>query len=339
MSVRSRILGAAAAVSLLATAADAQTYTTFNVKGAPTTVAGINDAGDVTGSFNTGHGDHFAVRGYVRSATGKLTRFFIAKSTLPTAINNAGTVAGYYAEAGHSNVGFIRKSNGKIVQFDADSSDVTTPVAINPSGESLALLWDGSAKGAVRTPGGALTKFQMPKAGGDRPSTMPAGLNADGEAVGLEIDLNAQNSRGFVRMPDGTLTLFDVPGAGSGNGQGTFPTGVNSSGTIAGWYMDSSNVGRSFVQTAGGTATSFDVSGASGTVAVAINDDGTMVGRYFGADNVNHGFVRSAAGIITTFDVPASPQTVPTGINSSGQIAGYFYDVSDHTTQGFIRTP
>lgn len=340
MLVCFRVFGVAAAVLFIAPSANAQTYTTFDVKGAPTTVAGINDAGDVTGSFNTGHGDHFAVRGYVRSASGKLTRFFIAKSTLPTAINNAGTVAGYYAEAGHSNVGFIRKPNGKIVQFDNDSSDVTNPVAINPSGQSLAILWEGmSKKGAVRAPGGAITKFQIPKAGSDRPAVTPTGLNADGEAVGYATDVSTQINRGFIHMPDGTLTLFDVPGAGSGYGQGTFPANVNSSGTIAGSYLDSSSVAHGFIRTADGTATSFDVSGASGTAAVAINDDGTVAGRYFGADNVNHGFVRSAAGVIMTFDVPASPQTIVTGINSSGQIAGYCYDVSDHITQGFIRTP
>jgi hypothetical protein len=339
MSVRCGILGAAVAVSLLATAAEAQTYTTFDVKGFPTTAAGINDAGDVTGSFATGHGNHFAVRGYVRSAAGKITRFFIAKSTLPSAINDAGTVTGRYAEAGHSNVGFIRRPNGKIVPFDSDSSDVTSPVAINPSGASLAFLWDGSSKGAVRAPGGALTKFQMPKVGSDRPFASPTGLNADGEAVGYATDVNTQINRGFVRMPDGTITLFDVPGAGGGYGQGTFPAGVNASGTIAGWYLDSGNVGHGFIRAPDGTSSSFDVTGASGTVAVAINDDGTVAGRYFGVDNINHGFVRSAAGVITTFDVPASPQTVVTGINSSGQIVGYSYDVSGHITRGFIRTP
>jgi hypothetical protein len=59
-----------------------------------------------------------------------------------------------------------------------------------------------------------------------------------------------------------TIITFDVPGAGTSAGQGTFAFSINQPGTIAGYYLDKSNVYHGFVRTQRGHITTFDVSGA-----------------------------------------------------------------------------
>ena len=331
-------------VALLAAGAPAAadaTYTLLSVKGNPTMAAGINDAGDITGSFATGHGKHFSVRGFVRSARGRESKFLMtdAAATQPAAMNDMGQVAGRYSLRGSSSHGFIRNPNKDIVEFDPDKNDVTLPVAINPSGASLAILWKGtSEKGAIRSAGGTMTEFQAPKSGGERPATVPTAFNADGEATGYDTTISDQHSRGFVRSPDGTVTMFDAPGAGGGNSQGTFPMAVNSDGTIAGYDLDAEGAAHGFLRTADGTMTSFDVAGGSGAVVTGMNDAGAIVGVYFvGTDGHAHGFVRAPDGTITTVDVPGASETRPVGINSSGQIVGTSYD--GRMSYAFIRTP
>jgi hypothetical protein len=95
--------------------------------------------------------------------------------------------------------------------------------------------------------------------------------------------------------------LHRVTAPGGNVNVGTFPFSINTAGTIAGY------VGRSgFVGTAGGTITTFDVSGAIETVADSINSAGVIAGHWADANAVNHGFVRSAEGTITTLAAPGA---------------------------------
>ena len=55
------------------------------------------------------------------------------------------------------------------------------------------------------------------------------------------------------------ITTFDAPGA-----IGTIPVGINPSGAIAGYYADTSG-SHGFVRDSGGTITTLDVPGATGT--------------------------------------------------------------------------
>jgi hypothetical protein len=331
-----------ASLLMAAAPAAAATFTTVAVQDYPTNATGINDAGDVTGVFVTGHGDHLAWRGFIRHAGGSLDRFLITKVTQPAAINEAGEVTGTYANPGDRSRGFLRRPNGKIVLFDVGDirSNSTQPIAINSSGVVLARLAIGTRTwGVLRAPGGAVTKFQMANDdSGNRPDTTPTGINADSTVVGYSTNIDFLN-RGFIRSPDGTITMFDVAAAGSGRFQGTFPTAVNSLGTVAGYYIDSDNVAHGFSRTSDGAVTTFDVEGASGETVVGLNDEGTIAGIFFTtSDNFPHGFVRAPARDITTFDAPGETRgTMPIGINNGGQVVGLYY--GDSTVHSFVRTP
>jgi hypothetical protein len=96
---------------------------------------------------------------------------------------------------------------------------------------------------------------------------------------------------GQVRAQAAAFTTFDAPGAGSLTGQGTFPQSINGTGSIAGFYVDASNVGHGFVQSNVGVLTSFDGPGA--TTADAINTPGDVTGYYLDTNAVSHGFIRT----------------------------------------------
>lgn len=110
----------------------------------------------------------------------------------------------------------------------------------------------------------------------------------------------------------GTFITFDAPGAGTGVNQGTYLAGMNTFGTIAGYYVDANNVYHGFVRDQRGRfITSFDAPGAGagsfqGTLAVGIDERGVIAGSYIDANNVYHGFVRDADGTVATFDPPSA---------------------------------
>jgi hypothetical protein len=55
----------------------------------------------------------------------------------------------------------------------------------------------------------------------------------------------------FLREPNGDITVFDAPNAGAMSFllQGTVAASINEGGTIAGYYVDSSDVAHGFVGT------------------------------------------------------------------------------------------
>jgi hypothetical protein len=152
--------------------------------------------------------------------------------------------------------------------------------------------------------------------------------------VGLGRSASAEKS---------TILTFDAPGAGNSAGQGTFAFSINQGGTIAGYYLDKSNVYHGFVRTQHGHITTFDVPAAGtgagqGTLPFGSNPEGAIAGFYADSSFVFHGFVRAPDGHITTFDAPGAGGTFAANINPAGVIAGDFFDVNG-VQHGYVRTP
>jgi hypothetical protein len=154
-------------------------------------------------------------------------------------------------------------------------------------------------------------------------------INAKGVIVG-EYDGGGPGA--YVRAADGTFTEFGVSGAAY-----TFPSGINSDGTIAGSWRDSQVNYHGFIRAADGTVTTIDVPGAAGTEIEAINKWGVVTGVYWisNSDQTNHGFVMASDGTFTTFDAPhATQNTIPHDINSEGTVVGVYCCRKDN---GFLR--
>jgi hypothetical protein len=147
---------------------------------------------------------------------------------------------------------------------------------------------------------------------------------------------SSQSARGWRMGLLGLAYLVAMSGAALAQTYIEFnaiPLSINTAGTITG-----SSGSNGFVGTAGGTITTFDVSGAVATVADSINSAGVIAGHWGDANAVNHGFVRAADGTITTFDAAGAGKvsgqgTVPKSINADGVIAGIY-----HVAHGFVRS-
>jgi hypothetical protein len=153
------------------------------------------------------------------------------------------------------------------------------------------------------------------------------GVRSGQSARGLRLALLGLACVAAVSVPAPAQTFieFNAPGANTAPTTGTVPLSNNIAGQITGHF---SNDG--FVGTAGGTFTSFAVSGAACcTVPASINSAGVITGNYEDANAGHHGFVRAADGTITTFNAPDASTagfgkgTFPESINTAGMIAGY----------------
>ncbi len=165
---------------------------------------------------------------------------------------------------------------------------------------------------------------------------------------------------GFIyTIASRTFTDLEEPNAGNGTVasygiQGTTPLSINDSGSVTGYYVDSSGNRHGFIYSAG-NYTSFDVSGAttlnahggsfSGTIPMSIDSAGDVAGSYTDSSFVRHGFIRSASGVITTFDAPGAGTsgasgtiggTLPTSIDPTGSTIAGVYDDSSGLGHGFV---
>jgi hypothetical protein len=147
---------------------------------------------------------------------------------------------------------------------------------------------------------------------------------------------------GFARNDlAATVITFDVPGAGTGTSQGTYPTSIDASGRIAGYYLDANFAGHGFLRARDGTITTFDPPGSLATDVHSINAAGAITGEFLVLEDrreIYRGFVRAPDGTITTFDPPGSASTLAFSINAAGAIAGLYSDTSSGA-HGFVRAP
>ena len=197
-----------------------------------TIASGINDLGVVVGSYTDGSN---VTHGFTETG-GTFTSVDApcAAQTSASGINNAGQVIGTTTNAGGQTSGFIR-TGGSYVGFDAPGGvGATTGTGINNTGNSTAYFFDGSATH------GLLSLTTVLDATGAVGLTLANAINNAGTVVG---SFNAGGaSHGFVRSAGGAYSTVDDPlGA-----LGTFLTGINDSGVLVGYFLDSLGVTHGF---------------------------------------------------------------------------------------------
>jgi len=191
-------------------------------------------------------------------------------------------------------VGFV-DTGGSFASI-ASAYKYTVPAAINASGKVVGTYYgsDGIPFGFTYS-AGTLTTLS-------NPSALPTAINDSGTITGNLGD------NGFVDI-GGVITAFSA----DASAVFTDPTGINSSGEIAGYYRDGSNLDHGFVDI-GGVFTTLDVPGAVKTDINAINDIGTVTGYYTDSLGNVHGFIASAASV----PEPGSVALLLTALTSLG---------------------
>ena len=290
-------------------------FSTIDVAGAETTVvAGVNDAGEMVGSFGDATGRH----AFLRDSDGNVTVIDAegASFTIPEDINNAGEVVGSLFDATGYH-GFLRDVSGNFISVKVPNSTLTFAVGINDLGVIVGLYQDATGfHGFLRDGAGNFSTLSKPGV------TFLAASDIDntGAIVGSYID--ATGLHGFLRDASGTFAAVDMPGAFS-----TEPQGVDNAGVIVGQYRDSNSVFHGFKRDADGVFTALDVPGANSTQAMGSNAEGMIVGTFLAADFVSHGF--SVGGRDATPPTLTVEDVYEDGTSPAGAVVTYEVSVVD----------
>jgi len=323
------------------TAPPKATFTTFDVPGdtAGTWPTGITPGGEITGYYCTAQlPATFPCHGFVRHPKGDITTFDLpgdAFGTFPYAINPAGVITGFYADANFVYHGFLRTPDGTLSTFDGPSATATQPFGIDPRGFATGLWEDSNGNGHsfVRAPDGTFTSFDPPNE-----TYNSSVINAAGAVTGNFSDNNGLE-HSFLRTPDGAVTEFDAPSVCT-TINGTFATGIDSAGRIAGTYNDTGCVHfHAFLRARDGTFTTIDlhVPGATDISADAINSEGAISGIYSLSGKL-FGYLRSPSGVVTTYSVPGDNGFADTAVNPAGVVTGFYEDPSSGE-HAYVWTP
>jgi hypothetical protein len=148
---------------------------------------------------------------------------------------------------------------------------------------------------------------------------------------GAAILLVSATAAGSAGAKD-QLTTIDPSGS-----SWTLVSGINASGTVAGYYGDSKGFGHGFVRMSNGTITSFDPKGAIYTATTGINDKGEISGWYRDQSGTFYSYVRAADGTFTKFNPTGGSEPEAIGLNAKGKVTGWYY--TGGNTAGFVGSP
>lgn len=207
---------------------------------------------------------------------------FAARLTIPTAINDSGTVVGTASKvapfiAGH---GFAI-AGGAVTLFDPPGSTNTVPLDIAADGTIVGWFQDtAGTHGFILPSTGTYTVVDVPGS----TETVIRSINTNGEVAGKYYDTTVGHYRGFTRSGTNILT-YQFPGAGDTEILRTLPSGLR-----IGNYTDSSSVvhGFSYLPVA---YTTLDAPGGVAIRIQSVNNNGNFVGNGAGDGTGAHGFV------------------------------------------------
>jgi hypothetical protein len=163
-------------------------------------------------------------------------------------------------------------------------------------------------------------------------NTQILGLNSSGAYTGLSCNATCTKIKMFVAAPSGKRTFFTLPFKNYSPSAGNFtedPTGIDNTGDVAGYYLDSKASAHGFERLADGKLTEINDPNAAdeifaGTFVTGISFDGSViVGYYVDSKRVRHGFLLRA-GKFTTYDVPKAAGTQVNFYNY-GEFGGTYF--------------
>ena len=251
--------------------------------GQGTLATDINDAGVITGYYDTGDVQHGFTFDGRTSVSFDVPGFELP---VPVGINASGVIAGDAQTTGYQFIGFVRDAEGNITTFTVAGAYDTEPTGINASGVITGVAGGATrASGFIRDALGNITVFKIPGA----LVTVPTAINASGQIAGYWSDADG-GTHGFTRDASGTISSFNVPGVKAP--YGTFPSSINDSGVVVGVSQNSLE-GFFFTQEGTSAPVEFnDPNGQAGALVVKINAAGRIASTYMDAANKAHGFVR-----------------------------------------------
>lgn len=278
------------------------TFQNITIRGAEgnVTVGGINDFGEISGSYTAGNGTDPNADPYPQAFTdtnGGITVYGAGgapygQHSIGGAINNEGQVVGSSGHYEETARGFLY-SGGTFTEIDGPGNEYfTRALGVNDRGQVVGNMAPttsaGASQGYVWSGGGA-TAISYPGS----TSTYATGINDNGQIVGYYSTPNRYGYtqyHGFLEF-HGYMTPINVPGAVS-----TQVEAISNAGEVVGTYFDGQHY-HGFI------------------------------------DQINQG------GRMTFINAPGSADTWIHSVNDLGQVAGAYDISSSGPTTGFVATP
>lgn len=256
---------------------------TFDYPGASSTIAfGIDQKGDVTGGFT----DSTSSYAYIRYKNGTFSPPLTDPNdsqgqTAGTDFNGSELVGNYYDPTNgfHS----FLYTEGMFTSLDPVGATSTAVNGVNSAGDYSGWVNYGSwvTQGFINS-AGQLTEFAIPGAS----FTSANAISTLGSVAGV-YQLTTGAIHGFVRDVSGNLTYpIDYP-----SGTYTIPRGINSSGWIAGSYVDAQLVQHGFLFRPPDAFISYTYPGSTSTSLEGINDRGQTCGQFIDTAGLQHAFI------------------------------------------------
>jgi probable HAF family extracellular repeat protein len=272
------------------------TYTTIMDPNATVTTAaeGINNLGQIVGTFQGATGEHGFLYNSGTYTTLPDNPLGDAGTTNYTGINNNGDMVGTY-NTGVTTHSFV-DIGGTMTTIDVAGALATFVRGINNTGQVSGEYIDSNYHGFIYDIASkTFTLYDEPNAATGRP-TLGAGINDSSQVVGAfdtSTSRHGYSATGVTGGTAGTFTTIDDPNAASN----TEAFGINNLGQIVGNYVDASNVNHGFLD-AGGTFTTIDDPSGGLNQALGINDNGAIVGFYeTGVQGGNFGFLATPVAL------------------------------------------
>lgn len=262
-----------------------------------------------------------------------------AALTYPRGLNTSKTVVGFDLQADGNYHGYVEvgKNFRTIQPATAISSYLE---GINDEGEMVGRYCDTrncagpDVQHGFLSRSGKYAKLDYPISG---TSLAPEGINNLGQVVGGYCPSSTACTGGISPSNHAFLlvgsfyTTLDYPGA-----TGTQANAINDSGSIVGFYEDTSATLHGYLYT-NGVFTPLDFPGANWTYPAGIDNAGTVAGSFQDVNFIVHGFTYSG-GVFTQVDVPNSFSTAIGGINNKGQVTAGA-DLNNGKVGNFMGTP
>jgi probable HAF family extracellular repeat protein len=180
---------------------------------------GINDSGQIVGTFGT---SNVFLHGFVLRGSSFTTIDDPIENQFSTEvfdINDAGQIVGHYRDAGGLH-GVLLSGNIFVPIDDPSATQGTTAFGINDAGQIVGTFQDAtSSHGFLRSNGGAFNTLDHPAAGtGAGRGTFASDINEAGQIVGSYTDKDIR-THGFLRdapASGGVFTTLDDPLATQG---------------------------------------------------------------------------------------------------------------------------
>jgi hypothetical protein len=243
-----------------------------------------------------------------------------ATDTLVAAYNDKNVVVGTYVDSANHKHGFVGTIDGKYTSFDFKSGGDSVAVGTDTAGDITGSYLNNSTDFCKAVPYERDSKGNSAaiKNGSKDMSGLAWGMDTKGDFVGYTC-----NQTGVVVGFKGKAGKYTGDVTISGFQLITAPSGINNSGIIVGWSVDTGGVAKGFILK-GGTTSFVTYPKAMQTQLLGINDGGLATGVWTDSASKEHAFIYDTKKSKFTSIEPKNAKTSVAGaVNTDGVVALY----------------